>query len=443
MRKLPLLMIGALVGASMATLVSQTHVLTSTNAIAASAETYRQLSLFGDVFERVRQDYVEAPDEAAMIEAAINGMLSSLDPHSGFMDAKSHRDMQQQTRGEFGGLGIEVTMDEGLVRVVAPIDETPAFEAGVMANDLITHIDGEQVDGMTLSQAVDMMRGAVGTEVTLRIRRSGAADPVEITIVRDIIRVRPVRARLEDDIGYLRVTTFNGQTESALRRAVRELKEEAGPDGLKGFVVDMRNNPGGLLDQGVRVTDAFLDRGEIVSIRGRDTDRTQRISANSGDISDGLPIVVLINGGSASASEIFAGALQDHERATLMGTRSFGKGSVQTIIPLNGNGALRLTTSRYYTPSGRSIQARGIDPDILVLQDVPEELRGQDETTGEAGLRGHLSGEEEETGGSSAYIPPDPEDDKQLLAALAFLRGQQIDSFLKSEVETENETVPN
>jgi len=287
------------------------------------------------------------------------------------------------------------------------------------------------------------MRGPVGTEVTLRIRRPGAAEPVEVTIERDTIRVRPVRARLEDDIGYLRVTTFNGQTYAALRKAVQELKDEAGSDGLKGFVVDMRNNPGGLLDQGVMVTDAFLDRGEIVSIRGRDADRTQRFSASSGDLGDGLPIVVLINGGSASASEIFAGAMQDHERATLLGSRTFGKGSVQTIIPLNGNGALRLTTSRYYTPSGRSIQARGIDPDIVVLQDIPEELQGRDETTGEAGLRGHLSNEDEEMGGSSAYIPPDPEDDKQLLAALALLRGQQIDSFLKSEVETESETVPN
>lgn len=443
MRKLPLLMIGALVGASMATLVSQTHVLNSTNAVAASAETYRQLSLFGDVFERVRQDYVEQPEEAEMIEAAINGMLSSLDPHSSYMDEKSHRDMQQQTRGEFGGLGIEVTMEEGLVRVVAPIDDTPAFNAGVMANDLITHIDDQQVEGMTLSQAVDMMRGPVGTEVTLRIRRPGAAEPVEVTIERDTIRVRPVRARLEDDIGYLRVTTFNGQTYAALRKAVQELKDEAGSDGLKGFVIDMRNNPGGLLEQGVMVTDAFLDRGEIVSIRGREPDRTQRFSASSGDLGDGLPIVVLVNGGSASASEIFAGAMQDHERATLLGSRTFGKGSVQTIIPLNGNGALRLTTSRYYTPSGRSIQARGIDPDIVVLQDIPEELQGRDETTGEAGLRGHLSGDDEEMGGSSAYIPPDPEDDKQLLAALALLRGQQIDSFLKSAVETEGETVPN
>ncbi len=443
MRKLPLLMIGALVGASMATLVSQTHVLTSSNAVAASAETYRQLSLFGDVFERVRNDYVEAPDEAKMIEAAINGMLSSLDPHSGFMDARSHRDMQQQTRGEFGGLGIEVQTEDGLVRVVAPIDDTPAFEAGIMTNDLITHIDDEPVEGMSLNQAVDLMRGAVGTEVNLRIRRPGVSDPVEKTIVRDIIQIRPVRARLEDDIGYLRITTFNAQTHDALLREIRGLEEEAGPDGLKGVIVDLRNNPGGLLDQGVRVTDAFLDRGEILTIRGRDAEETQRVSASSGDITDGLPVVVLINGGSASASEIFAGALQDHERATLIGSRSFGKGSVQTIFPLNGNGAVRLTTSRYYTPSGRSIQARGIDPDIIVLQDIPEELRGRDETSGESGLRGHLDGEEEGGGGSSAYIPPDPEDDKQLLAALAYLRGQQIDEFVKSEAETERETVPN
>ncbi len=441
MRKLPILMIGALVGASMATLVSQTHVLTSTTAVAASAETYRQLSLFGDVFERVRQDYVEEPEEADLVEAAINGMLTSLDPHSSYMDPRSFRDMQVQTRGEFGGLGIEVTMEDGLVKVVAPIDDTPAFNAGVMANDLITHIDGEQVQGMTLSQAVELMRGPVDSDVTLRIRRGNAADTIEVTITRDIIRVRPVRARVEDDIGYLRVTAFNEQTFTNLRSAVQELKDDIGEDRLQGFVIDMRNNPGGLLDQAIMISDAFLDRGEIVSTRGRDPEETQRFSAKSGDLTDGLPLVVLINGGSASASEIVAGALQDHERATLIGSRSFGKGSVQTIIPLGGNGALRLTTAKYYTPSGRSIQARGIDPDIVVLQDIPEELRGRDETQGEAGLRGHLSGEDEEAGGSSAYVPTDQEEDKQLLAALAFLRGEQLDAFLTTDAE--NETAPN
>ena len=441
MRKLPLLMIGALVGASMTTLVSQTHLLTSTTAVAASAETYRQLSLFGDVFERIRQDYVEQPEEARLIEAAINGMLTSLDPHSSYMDPQSFRDMQVQTRGEFGGLGIEVTMEDGLVKVVTPIDDTPAFEAGIMANDLITHIDGEQVQGMTLSQAVEMMRGPVNSQVTLRVRRGNATDPLEITITRDIIRVRPVRARVEDDIGYLRVTAFNEQTYTNLRRAIQDLTDEIGEDNLRGFVIDMRNNPGGLLDQAVMISDAFLDRGEIVSTRGRDPNETQRFSAKSGDLTNGLPLVVLINGGSASASEIVAGALQDHERATLIGTRSFGKGSVQTIIPLGGNGALRLTTAKYYTPSGRSIQARGIDPDIIVLQEIPEELRGRDETQGEAGLRGHLSGDDEEAGGSSAFVPSDPAEDKQLLAALAYLRGQQIDAFVAKNPE--RETAPN
>ena len=368
-------------------------------------------------------------------------MLTSLDPQSSYMDPRSFRDMQVQTRGEFGGLGIEVTMEDGLVKVVAPIDDTPAFDAGVMANDLITHIDGEQVQGMTLSQAVELMRGPVDSDVTLRIQRGNAADTIEVTITRDIIRVRPVRARAEDDIGYLRVTSFNEQTFANLRSAVEELTDEIGEDRLQGFVIDMRNNPGGLLDQAIMISDAFLDRGEIVSTRGRDPEETQRFSAKSGDLTDGLPLVVLINGGSASASEIVAGALQDHERATLIGSRSFGKGSVQTIIPLGGNGALRLTTAKYYTPSGRSIQARGIDPDIVVLQEIPEELRGRDETQGEAGLRGHLSGEDEEAAGSSAYVPTDQEEDKQLLAALAFLRGEQLDAFLSTD--SENETAPN
>jgi carboxyl-terminal processing protease len=425
MRKLSLLMIGAVVGAGSATLVSQTNLLSSTSAIAASAETYRQLSLFGDVFEKVRTDYVERPDEAKLVESAINGMLTSLDPHSSYMDPKSFRDMQVQTRGEFGGLGIEVTMEEGLVKVVTPIDETPAAHAGVLANDIITHIDGEPVQGLNLNQAVDKMRGPVNSSVMLRIQRKESKDPVEVKLTRETIRIRPVRARLEGgDIVVLRVTQFNEQTFENLRTNIDKLTSEAGSDKVKGYVVDLRNNPGGLLDQAIMVSDAFLDRGEIVSTRSRNAEETQRFNAKSGDLAKGKPVVVLINGGSASASEIVAGALQDHKRATVMGTRSFGKGSVQTIIPLGGNGAVRLTTARYYTPSGKSIQAKGIDPDVEVLQEVPDELKGKDETKGEAGLRGHLkNGDKEERGGSSAYVPPDPTKDKQLAAAYDQLRG--------------------
>ncbi|MFN3688466.1 S41 family peptidase [Salinarimonas sp.] len=444
MRKLSLLLVGAAMGAGAATIASQPQLLSGTSAIAASAETYRQLSLFGDVFEKVRTDYVEAPEEAKLIEAAINGMLTSLDPHSSFLDARSFRDMQVQTRGEFGGLGIEVTMEDGLVRVVTPIDETPAARAGVLANDVITHIDGEEVQGLTLNQAVERMRGPVNSEVVLRIRRGQQVDPIEVSITRDVIRIRPVRWRVEDDIGYIRVTQFNEQTFTNLERAVAELTEEIGEDRLRGFVLDLRNNPGGLLDQAIMVSDAFLDRGEIVSTRGRNANETQRFSAKSGDLTNGKPIAVLVNGGSASASEIVAGALQDHERATILGTRSFGKGSVQTIIPLGAQGALRLTTARYYTPAGRSIQARGIEPDTLVLQVVPEELRGRDEVRGEAGLRGHLSnGQEEEQGASSAYVPQDPADDAQLHAAFAFLRGERIDSAVLPRSAEESETVPN
>lgn len=445
MRKLSLLMIGAAMGAGAATVVSQPTLLSGTSAIAASAETYRQLSLFGDVFEKVRTDYVEAPEEAELIQAAINGMLTSLDPHSSYLDPKSFRDMQVQTRGEFGGLGIEVTMEEGLVKVVTPIDETPAAKAGVLANDLITHIDGEEVQGLTLNQAVDLMRGPVNSTVELRIRRGDSAEPITVSITRDIIRIRPVRWRAEDDVGYLRVTQFNEQTYPNLEDAIAELTEEIGEERLKGFVLDLRNNPGGLLDQAIMVSDAFLDRGEIVSTRGRNAAETQRFSARSGDLTDGKPIVVLVNGGSASASEIVAGALQDHERATVIGTRSFGKGSVQTIIPLGGSGALRLTTARYYTPSGRSIQAVGIEPDTIVLQNVPEELRGRDTVEGEAGLRGHLSnGEEEEMTASSAYVPPDPADDVQIAAALAILRGERIETAIDSAArEPKADTVPN
>ena len=426
MRKLSLIVIGAAVGAGTATLVSQTHLLSGTSAIAASAETYRQLSLFGDVFEKVRSDYVERPEEAKLIESAINGMLTSLDPHSSYMDTKSFRDMQVQTRGEFGGLGIEVTMEEGLVKVVTPIDETPASRAGLLANDIITHIDDEQVQGLTLNQAVDKMRGPVNSSVRLKVQRKERKEPLEVKLTRETIRVRPVRARKEgDDIAVIRITQFNEQTSENLKREIDKLTGEIGADKLKGFVIDLRNNPGGLLDQAISVSDAFLERGEIVSTRGRNAEETQRFNAKAGDLTKGKPIVVLINGGSASASEIVAGALQDHKRAAVLGTRSFGKGSVQTIIPLGGNGAVRLTTARYYTPAGRSIQAKGIDPDTEILQDIPDELKGKDETKGEAGLRGHLKNDKEEKGGSSAYIPPDAAKDKQLIAAYDHLRGVQ------------------
>lgn len=332
---------------------------------AASSETYRQLNLFGDVFERVRTDYVEGLGDEELIEAAINGMLTSLDPHSSYLNAKNFEDMQIQTKGEFGGLGIEVTMENGLVKVVSPIDDTPAFEAGIQPGDLITHLDGDPVLGLTLGQAVDRMRGPVGTDIQLGIRREGAEGPVEVTITRAIIKIRSVRSRLEGNIGYLRITSFNEQTDRALKREVQKIKRNLAGK-LEGLILDLRNNPGGLLDQAVAVSDAFLQKGEIVSTRGRRGDSTQRFNARLGDLVDDLPIVVLINGGSASASEIVAGALQDHRRAIVLGTKSFGKGSVQTIIPLSGHGAIRLTTARYYTPSGRSIQASGIEPDIIV-----------------------------------------------------------------------------
>ena len=378
-----------------------------------------------DGFERVRSDYVEKPDDSKLVESAISGMLAGLDPHSSYMDAKSFRDMQVQTRGEFGGLGIEVTMEDGLIKVVSPIDDTPASKAGIMANDIITQLDDEQVQGLTLNQAVEKMRGPVNTKIRLKIVRKGSDNPIEVTLVRDNICVRSVRARVEqDDIAYIRVTTFNEQTTEGLKREINNLASQIGADKLKGFIIDLRNNPGGLLEEAVTVSDAFLERGEIVSTRGRNAEETQRRAAHAGDLTKGKPVIVLINGGSASASEIVAGALQDHKRATLIGTRSFGKGSVQTIIPLgSGNGALRLTTARYYTPSGKSIQAKGIVPDIEVLQDVPEELKARTDTKGEASLRGHLKNDGDEKTGSQSYVPPDAKDDKALKTAADLLHG--------------------
>jgi carboxyl-terminal processing protease len=426
MRKTSLLLLGAVGGAALMLVATQPKlILLGSSAKAAAADTYKQLNLFGDVFERVRADYVEKPEDSKLVEYAINGMLSSLDPHSSYMDGKSYRDMQVQTRGEFGGLGIEVTMEDGLIKVVAPIDDTPAAKAGILANDIITHLDDDAVQGLTLNQAVEKMRGAPNTKIRLKVMRKGKDAPLEITLVRDIIRVRSVRTRIEgDDVAYIRLTQFNEQTTEGLKRAINELTTQIQGDKLKGYVIDMRNNPGGLLEEAISVSDAFLDKGEIVSTRGRNLEETQRRNAKPGDLAKTKPIIVLINGGSASASEIVAGALQDHKRATVIGTRSFGKGSVQTIIPLgSGNGALRLTTARYFTPSGRSIQAKGISPDIEVLQEVPEDVKSRTDTKGEASLRGHLKAEGDEQTGSQSYIPPDPKDDKALRMALDLLRG--------------------
>jgi carboxyl-terminal processing protease len=412
-------------------------------AFSASTETYRQLNLFGDVFERIRSDYVEETQDPELIEAAINGMLRSLDPHSSYLNPKNYRDMQVQTRGEFGGLGIEVTMENGLVKVVSPIDDTPAARAGLKAGDFITHLDGEQVLGLSLQEAVEKMRGPVNSAIRLTVTRAGADAPFEVEIKRDVIRIQSVRSRIEGEIGYVRITTFNEQTEVNLERAVKRVREELGPK-FKGLILDLRNNPGGLLDQAVAVSDAFLDQGEIVSTRGRRNDDSQRYNAKKGDIVEGKPVIVMINGGSASASEIVAGALQDHRRAIVLGTKSFGKGSVQTIIPLQGHGAIRLTTARYYTPAGRSIQAKGIEPDIEVEQAKVESLEkpsaALQRQRSEADLRGHLRGAEEDkektapmpaptpAPGAQNAPPPAPpqlgsEQDFQLAYALDLMRG--------------------
>ena len=378
MRKTSLLLLGALAGVLATLMITQPRaLLVGSAARAAVSDTYRELNLFGDVFERVRADYVEKPDDSKLVESAINGMLAGLDPHSSYMDPKSFRDMQVQTRGEFGGLGIEVTMEDGLVKVVAPIDDTPAAKAGVMANDIITHLDDEAVQGLTLNQAVDKMRGPVNTKIKLTIMRKGADKPIEVSIVRDIIRVKSVRWHPEGgDVGYIRITQFNEQTNDGLKQAINELNAQLGADKIKGYVVDLRNNPGGLLDQAISVSDTFLEKGEIVSTRGRNPEETQRFNARPGDMTKGKPVIVLINGGSASASEIVAGALQDRHRAVILGTPSFGKGSVQSVIPLEGHGALRLTTALYYTPAGRSIQGEGITPDTPIEAPKDQQVAG-------------------------------------------------------------------
>lgn len=363
----------------------------------SQSTVYEQLDLFGDIFERIRAQYVEEVDSAELVEAAINGMLTSLDPHSSYLPPKDFDDMQVQTRGEFGGLGIEVTQEEGFVKVVSPIDDTPADEAGIESGDFITHVDGESVLGLTLNEAVEMMRGPVGSDIIITVVREGIDEPFDVTITRDTIKLTAVRSRVVGDTVVLRVTTFNDQTYPNLEEKFRESVEELGGlDNVNGVVLDLRNNPGGLLTQAIKVSDAFLDAGEIVSTRGRDPIDSDRFNATEGDLTEGKPVVVLINGGSASASEIVAGALQDHRRAIIVGTRSFGKGSVQTVMPLAGNGAMRLTTARYYTPSGRSIQALGVAPDIVVVQ-PPRNTAVEDEAAdtpprfrSEADLRGSL-----------------------------------------------------
>jgi len=389
-----------------------------------STETYKQLNLFGEVFERVRAEYVDDVSDDSLVESAINGMLTSLDPHSNYLNTKNFNDMKVQTRGEFGGLGIEVSMENGMVKVVSPIDDTPAAHAGLKPGDLITHLDGDPVQGMTLPEAVEKMRGPVSSEIKLTIRREGK-DPFDVKLVRATIKIQSVRSHLEgDNIAYVRITTFNEQTDVGLNNAMKNLKQQAGGK-LLGVILDLRNDPGGLLDQAVAVADAFLEKGEIVSTRGLRSEDAQRYNARPGDIAAGLPIAVLINGGSASASEIVAGALQDHHRAILLGTRSFGKGSVQTIIPLPGHGAMRLTTARYYTPSGRSIQAKGIEPDIVVeaakIEKTPD--KGEAKVATASDLKRDDSGD-----GGAEQSSVDPSiigtpADYQLTRAVDMLRG--------------------
>lgn len=393
---------------------------------------YRQLGLFGDIFQRVRESYVDEVDEKKLIEAAINGMLTSLDPHSAFLNSDNFSDMQVQTKGKFGGLGIEITMENGLVKIVSPIDETPAAQAGLQPEDLIIAVDKEPIMGMTLSEAVDRLRGEVGSAVTITVKR-GKQEPFDLELKRDTIKIRSVRAKVFDEIGYLRITTFSEQTTPGLISEVDKMFAAHG-DKLKGFVLDLRNNPGGLLNQAIEVSDAFLERGEIVSTRGRADADISRAYARAGDIARGLPLVVLINSGSASASEIVAGALKDHQRAVLMGTRSFGKGSVQSVIPVSGNSAMRLTTARYYTPAGISIQAKGITPDIEVALARIEALDSGNMR--EEDLRGALDRSVQKDGDAKADAPEgannranpanQAEIDYQLARALDLIRGVAI-----------------
>lgn len=423
----------------------------------SASNTYQQLNLFGDVFERVRAKYVEEVSDEKLIQYAINGMLMNLDPHSSYMDEKEFGDMQVQTRGEFGGLGIEVTMESGLVKVVSPIFDTPAYRAGVQAGDYITHLDTEAIVGLSLNEAVDKMRGKVGTPIKLTIRREDVAEAIEITLVRDIIKIESVKYEMiGNDIGYIRITTFNQNSDAGVKKAFAEFAANKDSK-MKGVVLDLRNNPGGLLDQAISVSDLFLDKGEIVSTRGRHAQDTERDNATPGDITNGLPIVVLINSGSASASEIVSGALQDHHRAIIVGTQSFGKGSVQTVIPLPGHGAMRLTTARYYTPSGRSIQAKGIEPDILIDQAKIEAIKS--DRLSESDLRGALDNKKPTAEEVAAKVAAeagktdekkdvkklaDLKEDYQLARAVDLVRGVALygASFKPADVEATSETSP-
>lgn len=443
-RKITLLITGVMFLAAAAFGLTQQSLFASTPATAQASETYRQLNLFGEIFERILADYVDETDEATLIQAAIDGMITALDPHSAYMVPEAFQEMQYQTRGEFGGLGIEVTMEEeGVVKVVTPIADTPADRAGVLAGDNIIALDGETLEGRSLDDAVNIMRGEPGTPIVVTIRRDGVEAPFDLTIVRDIIQAQLIRTNIFDDVAYVRLTTFSDGGAQDIQDALVEMISEIGRDNIKGVILDLRNNPGGLLDQSIAVSDIFLQQGEVVSTRGRNPQDTRRYNARQGDVTDGLPLIVLVNGGSASASEIVAGALQDHRRATILGTISFGKGSVQTILPLApGDGALRLTTARYYTPSGRSIQAVGIVPDIVVEQVLPPELEAQLVNLpplGEAALPGHLTieGEGQEQRASISYIPRDPEADTQLQYALSLLRGEEINTAFPP-----NQTVP-
>jgi carboxyl-terminal processing protease len=393
-----------------------------------SDEIYSDLTLFGQVFDRIRSEYVDAPDERALIHAAIQGMLTSLDPHSGYLEPVDYADVQEDTSGEFGGLGIEVTMEEGIIKVVSPIDDTPADKAGILPNDYIIELDGQQVLGMSLDDAVAKMRGPVGAKIKLTVIRDGVADPLDFELARDVVAMRAVRWSMEGDVGVLRLSRFSEQAYVGIQKAIDDIYVERKGVAPKGLILDLRNNPGGLVDQAVYVSDAFLKQGAVVLTRGRLEQESARYDARPDDLDAKIadvPLVVLINGGSASAAEIVAGALQDHKRATLVGTRSFGKGSVQSIINLGPDGAMRLTTARYYTPNNRSIQASGIYPDITVTQDIPEELKGKDEIIGEAGLAGQIGGGTGEvaTVGSSVYVPQDKTKDNQLQYAIKLIDG--------------------
>jgi len=429
-RRFALALTSAAVGAALILLAAAVgYVPGFGSAVARPAVTisrdYRALELFGKVFDIVRADYVDKPNDAKLIASALQGMLSGLDPHSSYMDAKNFRDMQVDTTGQFGGLGMEVTLSDGFIKVVSPIDNTPASKAGILAGDIIMQVDDQPVKGIALDRVAAKLRGPVGSQVRLEISRNADPNPIHVTLTRETIKIQSVKDHAEgNDVGYVRITQFNDLTTDELKTALKNLAKKLAEHKVKGYILDLRNNPGGLLDQAVSVSDAFLNQGEIVSIRGRAPDESQRFDAKPGDLIHGKPLIVLINGGTASAAEIVSGALQDHKRAMILGTRSFGKGSVQTIIPLGpDNGALRLTTARYYTPSGRSIQAQGITPDIKVAEQVPKNIAAHMSSISEADLRGHLKATGAEEKGSQSYVPSDEKDDRALQTAIALLRG--------------------